>query len=115
MISMPMSVFTWATAILPSQRSDGMSRVAIEDFNDEEVARVYLAARLGEAQLVEAELDKNKIDYAVEVEPYLANAVFWVSEYHGAAFYVRAANAEFCGQILRAAGLTAGLLEKEFQ
>jgi hypothetical protein len=92
-----------------------MPRVAIEDFDDEQVARVYLAARLAEAKLVEAELNKQDVDYAVEVESYLAAAVFWVSEYRGAAFYVYAVQADFCSGILRAAGLTSGLLEKELQ
>lgn len=92
-----------------------MPRIALEAFNDEEFARVYLAARLAEAQLVEAELNKHNIDYAVEVESYLAGAVFWVSEYRGAAFYVHTDQADFSCRILRAAGLIAGLLEKELQ
>jgi hypothetical protein len=92
-----------------------MARVAIEDFDDEQVARVYLAARLAEAQLVEAELNKQDVDYGVEVESYLGSAVFWLSEYRGAAFYVQAAKMDFCSGILRTAGLTAGLLEKELQ
>jgi len=92
-----------------------MPRIALEDFNDEEVARVYLAARLAEAQLVEAELNKQNIDYAIEVESYLAGALFWVSEYRGAAFYVHADQAELCCGILRAAHLIAGLLDKELQ
>jgi len=82
-----------------------MPRVATEDFEDEEVARVYLAARFAEAQLVEAELNKHDVDYAVEVEAYLPCAVF----------YVPAAQADFCRGILLAAGLRAGLLEKDFQ
>lgn len=92
-----------------------MPRIAIESFNDEEVARIYLAARFAEAQLVEAELNKENIEYAVEVESYLAGAVFWLSEYRGAAFYVQADQADFCCGILRAAGLTAGLLQRDFQ
>jgi len=92
-----------------------MPRVAIEDFNDQEVARIYLAARFTEAQSVEAELNKHHVEYAVEVESYLSSAVFWLSEYRGAAFLVQAAQAEFCSGVLRAACLTAGLTEKEFQ
>ena len=91
-----------------------MARVAIEDFADNEVARVYFAAKLSEAERVEVELEQNNIDYAVEVEPYRATAVFWVSEYKGAAFYVLAAKADACRGILAAAGLTAGLLDEEF-
>jgi hypothetical protein len=92
-----------------------MARIVIDDFGDKEVARVYFAARLTEAELVEAELAKHKLDYAVEVEPYLATAVFWVSEYKGAAFYVGAEQVEFCRRILRQSGFTAGLLDEEFQ
>ncbi|HWH77017.1 MAG TPA: hypothetical protein VNT76_06575 [Candidatus Binatus sp.] len=92
-----------------------VARVAIDDFEGAEVARIYLAARLAEAQLVEAELNKQDVDYAVEVESYLATAVFWLSEYRGAAFYAHAAQVDFCCGILRAAALTAGLLEKELQ
>ena len=92
-----------------------MARIGIDDFGSKEIARIYFAARLSEAQLVETELNKHSIDYAVEVESYLASAVFWLSEHKGAAFYVIAGQANFCGHVLREAGLTAGLLEKEFQ
>ena len=91
-----------------------MARVALEDLRDTEIARVYFAARLTEAELVEGELSKNSIDYAIEVEPYVASAVFWISEYKGAAFYVAYGQVGFCRRILKEAGLTAGLLEKEF-
>jgi hypothetical protein len=40
-----------------------MARIAIDDFGDKDIARVYLAARLAEAKLVEAELSKHSIDY----------------------------------------------------
>jgi hypothetical protein len=92
-----------------------MARIAIDDFGDKEIALVYFAARLAEAQLVEAELDKNSIEYAVEVESYLTTVIFWISEYKGAAFYVIAEQISLCRQILRDAGLTGGLLEEEFQ
>lgn len=39
-----------------------MPGIAIEDFNDEEVARVYQPARFTEAQLVETELNKHNVD-----------------------------------------------------
>jgi hypothetical protein len=92
-----------------------MARIAIADFGDKEIARVYFAARLTEAELVETELNKHHIDYAVEVEPYLATAVFWISEYKGAAFYVISGQGDFCRRVLHQAGLTTGLLEEEFQ
>jgi hypothetical protein len=92
-----------------------MPRVAIEDFNDEEIARVYLATTLDEAQLVEAELARRQLEFAVEVEPYRGSVLVWFTEHKGAAFYVRESQADFCAESLRSAGLTAGLLEKAFQ
>jgi len=89
-----------------------MSRVAIDEFGDREIARIYLAARLAEAQRVEAELNKHNIEYAVEVDNDAATAVFWISEYAGAAFYVPAEQAELCCKILREARLSTGLMEK---
>jgi hypothetical protein len=87
----------------------------MDDFGDKQVARIYLAARLGEAQRVETELSNHGIDYAVEVEPYMATAVFWVSEYAGAAFYIAAEQADICDRVLREAGLVSGLMEKQDQ
>ena len=52
----------------------------MDEFGDREIARVYLAARLAEAQRAEAELNKHNIEYAVEVESYAVTAVLWISE-----------------------------------
>ncbi|MBM4296824.1 MAG: hypothetical protein FJ143_03700 [Deltaproteobacteria bacterium] len=92
-----------------------MARVAIEDFQGEETARIYLATSLSEAESVEAVLNQHVIDYAVEVEPYRGSMLVWFTEHKGAAFYVRDSQADFCAELLRSAGLTAGLLDKEFQ
>jgi hypothetical protein len=92
-----------------------MARITIEDFNDAQIARVYLAAGFAEAQSVEAELIKHEVDYAVEVEAYRGSVLLWYSEHKGAAFYVRESQANFCSELLRAAGLTAGLLDKDYQ
>ena len=92
-----------------------MSRVAIDDFGDKEMARVYLASRLAEAKLVEAELQRHNIDYAVEVEPYLTTALFQITEYKGAAFYIISGQVEFCCRVLCEANLTAGLLGEELR
>ena len=92
-----------------------MSRVAIDDFGDREIFRIYLAARLSEAQRVEAELTNHSIEYAIEVEKYAATAVFWISVYAGAAFYVPAEQAELCCNVLQEAGLSSGLMEKQDQ
>ena len=88
-----------------------MSRVATDEFGDGEAVEVYIAGRLAEAQLIEELFNGRDVDYAVEVESYLAGSVFGVSEYAGAAFYVSVKQAEFCRRILREAGLQAGMVD----
>ncbi|HEY1267012.1 MAG TPA: hypothetical protein VGH16_07130 [Candidatus Binatia bacterium] len=91
-----------------------MSCIALDDFGDKDVSRVYLAGRLAEAKRVEEVLTDNSIDYAVEVEPYVATfAVLSFGEYGGAAFYVLSGQADFCRRILAEAGLTGGILQDE--
>jgi hypothetical protein len=86
-------------------------RIAIQEFGDGEAVEVYIAGRLAEAQLIEELFNGRDVDYAVEVESYLAGSVFGVSEYAGAAFYVSVQQAEFCRGILREAGFKAGLID----
>ena len=91
-----------------------MSRIALDDFGDKDISRVYLAGRLAEAKRVEEVLTNNNIDYAVEVEPYVATfAVLSFGEYGAAAFYVLSGQANFCRQVLAEAGLSTGILDKE--
>jgi hypothetical protein len=88
-------------------------RVGLDDFGEKEVSRIYLAGRLGEAKRVEKILSANGVDYAVEVEPYVATfAIFSFGEYGGAAFYVLSDQAEFCRRVLSEAGLTTGILNE---
>jgi hypothetical protein len=47
-----------------------MPRYAFDDFEESELSRIYLAARVAQAKRVEKVLEANGIDYAVEVEPY---------------------------------------------
>jgi hypothetical protein len=87
-----------------------MARIDIEDFHEDALARVYLAATLHEAKHVEEVLTQNGIDYTVEVESYLKRflAIF-DAEYQGAGFFVRAAHANFARNMLHEAGLKAGI------
>jgi hypothetical protein len=88
-----------------------MARVALDDFGEREVSRIYLAAELTEAKKVEHLLSANEIDYAVEVEPYVRMSIF-SSEYAGAAFYVLTEQAEFCKRALFEAGLKIGIQDE---
>ena len=89
-----------------------MARVALDDFGESEVSRIYLAAELVEAKKVEQLLSANEIDYAVEVEPYVRMSIF-SSEYAGAAFYVVTEQAEFCKRALVEAGLRIGIQDEK--
>jgi len=89
-------------------------RIALDDFGDKDVSRIYLAGRLAEAKRVEEALSDNNIDYAVEVEPYVATfAVLSFGEYGRAAFYVLAGQADFCRRVLAEAGLSTGILDDD--
>jgi hypothetical protein len=93
-----------------------MARVAFDDFGEKETTRIYLAAELAEAKRVEAVLNANGIEYAVEVEPYMSLSVFsFPSEYKGAAFYVLSRQANFCKRVLLEAGLELGIQEESVE
>lgn len=90
-----------------------MARIALEDFGEKEVVRIYIAGALGEAKRVEAILTENGIHYAVEVELYLTSSIFSIfsSGQKGASFYVISGQADFCRRVLRDAGLKVGIIE----
>jgi hypothetical protein len=88
-----------------------MARVTFDDLSEKEVSRIYLAGELAEAKRVEALLNSNGIDYAIEVEPYVRFSLF-SSQYAGAAFYVLSGQAEFCRRALCEAGLKTGILDE---
>ena len=80
---------------------------------DRELARIYIAGTLAEAERVEAALEMGGIDYAVEIEPYLWHLLDVVpSEHRGAAFYVLAGQATVGRERLRSAGMSAGLVDE---
>lgn len=84
-----------------------MSRVHAEALADD-ASRIYIAARLAEAQRVEAVLTDDGTDYVVSVELFRAGLLS--RPHHGAVFYVDASHADRCRELLAAAGLTRGLV-----
>ena len=89
-----------------------MGLVDSATFDDQEVAMVYVAGRLSEGKRVEQVLSEKEIDYAVDVEPFEQRVFGLVRvEYEGVGFYVLSAQAAFCRQALREAGLVQGLVE----
>ncbi len=81
-----------------------MARVALDDFADKKVSRIYIAGELTEARRVEEILSAIGVDYAVELESYVRLTVF-SSDHTGASFYVISEQEDFCKRALVEAGL----------
>ena len=91
-----------------------MARVPMDDFQEgEEIVRVYLAAKVAEAQRVEAVLDGAGIAYAVEVEAFTTpNVLLGATRRSGAGFWVATADVDASADALERAGLVAGLVRR---
>ena len=89
-----------------------MALVNPEAFDGKEVVMVYIAGRLKEGRRVEQVLTENAVDYAVDAERFESRLLGILPvEYEGVGFYVAAAQADFCRDVLRRAGLLQGLVE----
>ena len=87
-----------------------MARHDADEFEGEDCVRVYIAGRLPESLRVERTLDDHGIDYFVEVELFQKLLLGVIPrDYHGAAFHVRAADAETARRALLQVSLRAGL------
>lgn len=91
-----------------------MARIPMEAFEDgTELVRVYLAARLEEAQAVERTLDAAGIGYGVEVEEFVSPTALGSSApRRGVGFWVEAPAVASGAEALERAGLVAGLVER---
>ena len=91
-----------------------MARLSIEDFDGQELTRVYLAGRVNEAERVEGTLTEHGVNYAVDIEPFVRRVLgVFTSEYRRVAFYVPSGQAASARSLLEAARLTEGLSEDE--
>jgi hypothetical protein len=85
-----------------------MARVEPEALSSQELAPVFFATKLKEAQQVEHVL--TDVPFVVEVEPY-SRSLFGTLRY-GATFYVIAGQADDCRSRLMTAGLHRGVIEE---
>ncbi len=88
-----------------------MSRIELEDFSDKDISRIFIAASVKEAELVEKILTQNGIDYAISLEPY--TRLFFGTERNGLAFYVLSFQEQYCRELLSSRGLTLGLTPED--
>ena len=84
----------------------------LEEFSDKDTARIFIAQDMKQAGRVEQLLTENGIDYAINVEPFSQYIPFLApAQYMGAAFYVLSGQGAFCRNLLRAQGLSAGVVD----
>src|SRR5688500_2101712 len=81
-----------------------------EDFLEQELARIFIAASMAEARSAEAALDARGIRYVVQAEP-LTRTLFGLPR-HLAVFYVAAGEADTCAALLVASGLEEGVVKE---
>ena len=89
-----------------------MARVESEALEHHETERVFVAARLAEAQQVEDVLTHAGVDYLVMVEPFVAGIFSTFRPRNGAVFYVLVTQADYCRSKLIDAGLARGVIDE---
>ncbi len=88
-----------------------MTRVTEEEFEGKEVSRIYVAGSVREAEVVERLLDRNGIDYLIEIEEYRRLTLLLSPTSKGVAFYVLDGQADHCKALLKAKRMLAGLVD----
>ena len=89
-----------------------MSRVVAAQFEGKQISRVYIAATTYEAKQIEEILTSEKIDYFIEIESFMAGALSGTPA-QGAAFYVLAGQAQYCGRHLIDCGFPTGVTTED--
>ena len=84
--------------------------VELEESDDRELARIFIAATMVEARQAEAALTAHDVRYAVVAEP-IGRTLFG-SPRNAAVFYVAATDAETCVSILVKSGLEFGVVKE---
>lgn len=85
-----------------------MARLELEELADRELAHVFMASTLAEAQRAEELLTGLGVNYVVEVEP-LGRTLFGTPR-NVALISVEVSQAQYCGSQFEAAGLGLGSL-----
>lgn len=90
-----------------------MGRVEPEALEHRDLERVFIAAKLTEAQRVEEVLTLEGVEYVVSVEPFVAGVFSTFRPRNGAVFYVASAQADYSRSKLITAGLGRGVVAEE--
>ena len=89
-----------------------MPRVDPEALEHHELEKIFIAAKLAEAQRVEEVLTLEGIQYVVSVEQFVSGFLFFRPR-NGAVFYVSTAQADHCRSRLVDAGLSRGVVAED--
>ena len=87
-----------------------MATESLDEFPEDERARIFIAVNLREARKVEDILGERDVDYAVNIEPYYRISPFQ-TEHQGVAFYVKSEDADISRRILKQRGLATGVVD----
>ena len=90
-----------------------MGRVEPEALDHGDLERIFIAAKLAEAQRVEEVLTLEGVEYIVTVEPFVGGIFSTFRPRNGAVFYVASTQADYSRGKLIAAGLGRGVVAEE--
>ena len=90
-----------------------MARVGPDALEHHETERIFVAAKLNEAQEVEELLSLEGVEYVVKVEPFVAGIFSTFRPRNGAVFYVAASQADYCRSKLISAGMGRGVISEK--
>ena len=90
-----------------------MGRVEPDALEHHDLERIFIAARLTEAQRVEEVLTLEGVEYVVNVEPFVAGVFSTFRPRNGAVFYVASTQADYSRSKLIGAGLGRGVVAEK--
>ena len=90
-----------------------MGRVEPDALEHHDLERVFIAAKLTEAQRVEEVLTLEGVEYVVNVEPFMAGVFSTFRPRNGAVFYVASTQADYSRSKLISAGLGRGVVAEK--
>ena len=90
-----------------------MGRVEPDALEHHDLQRIFIAARLTEAQRVEEILTLEGVEYVVSVEPFVAGVFSTFRPRNGAVFYVVSTQADYSRAKLTSAGLGRGVVAEK--
>lgn len=90
-----------------------MARIEIDEFSGKEIARIFIAAKIREAERAEKLLTERDVSYAVQIEEFFGGGFLSGGARKGAAFYILSSQRDFCKGLFFENGLKDGWIDEE--